>query len=109
MSSVFFHGRGAGGLGVVAVRDQARVRRTDHIVIAGQPVDSAGGVDRAGDDADRPAAAGAQHWNAAAYKARLWQSIPALTVTTGHIELGIYSDANANNWIRADDFSLTRS
>lgn len=99
------------------------------------------------------------HWNAAAYKARLWQAIAlpnstytlrawvksgggqnraeifarafggtdksasiassisawtqitisGLTVTNGRIEVGVYSDANAGNWVRVDDFSLTRS
>ncbi|MFC9689268.1 family 43 glycosylhydrolase [Kribbella sp. NPDC056951] len=99
------------------------------------------------------------HWDDAAYKARLWQSIAVpngtytlrawvrggggqnraeifargyggsdkvasiassisawtqitisgINVTNGTVEVGVYSDAKANNWVRADDFSLTRS
>jgi hypothetical protein len=36
-------------------------------------------------------------------------SISGITVTSGSIQIGISSTANAGNWIYADDFSLIRT
>jgi hypothetical protein len=33
-------------------------------------------------------------------------SIPGIAVTTGNIELGVTTTANANQWIDIDDFTL---
>jgi hypothetical protein len=33
-------------------------------------------------------------------------SIPNINVTNGSIQVGVYSDAKAGNWVNADDFSL---
>jgi len=33
-------------------------------------------------------------------------TISGIVVTGGSIQIGLYSDANADNWVRADDFSL---
>lgn len=37
-----------------------------------------------------------------------WQevSISDISITNGKIQVGIYSDANAGNWVFFDDFSL---
>ncbi|GAA0136840.1 hypothetical protein YSY43_36810 [Paenibacillus sp. YSY-4.3] len=35
--------------------------------------------------------------------------IPNIPVTNGQIEIGVYSNANANNWAAFDDFYLTRN
>jgi len=35
-------------------------------------------------------------------------TISGIAVTSGSIQVGLYSDANANNWVRADDFTLIR-
>jgi hypothetical protein len=36
-------------------------------------------------------------------------SITGITVTTGSIQVGVSSEANANNWLNVDDFSLVRA
>ena len=36
-------------------------------------------------------------------------SISGIAVTNGSIQVGVSSDANAGNWVYADDFSLTRN
>lgn len=36
-------------------------------------------------------------------------TIPNINVTNGQCDVGVYSIANANNWVIADDFSLTKN
>jgi hypothetical protein len=36
-------------------------------------------------------------------------TIPAIKVTNGSIQVGVYSDANAGNWVNVDDFSLVQT
>jgi hypothetical protein len=36
-------------------------------------------------------------------------TLSGITVTNGSVQIGVDSDANANNWVRVDDFSLTTS
>ncbi|NUS15838.1 MAG: family 43 glycosylhydrolase [Streptomyces sp.] len=36
-------------------------------------------------------------------------SIPGITVTSGSIQVGVSSDANAGNWVNVDDFSLVQT
>lgn len=36
-------------------------------------------------------------------------TVPGITVTNGSIQVGVQSDANAGNWVNADDFSLVRT
>jgi hypothetical protein len=36
-------------------------------------------------------------------------TIPHITVTTGQCEIGVHSDANAKDWVEADDFSLIKN
>ncbi len=36
-------------------------------------------------------------------------SVPGITVTNGSIQVGVFSDANAGNWVNVDDFSLVRT
>lgn len=36
-------------------------------------------------------------------------TIPNINVTNGQCDVGVFSVANANNWVIADDFSLTRN
>jgi hypothetical protein len=35
--------------------------------------------------------------------------VAGITVTTGSIQIGVYSDANSGNWVNVDDFSLVRT
>ena len=36
-------------------------------------------------------------------------TVSGITVTNGSIQVGVYSDANANNWVNVDDFSLVQT
>ncbi|WP_239004528.1 hypothetical protein [Paenibacillus tepidiphilus] len=36
-------------------------------------------------------------------------TIPNIAVTNGSAQIGVYSVANAGNWLRVDDWSLTRN
>ena len=36
-------------------------------------------------------------------------TISGITVTNGSIQVGVFSDANAGNWVNVDDFSLTQT
>lgn len=40
-----------------------------------------------------------------------WTKVTAsgITVTNGSIQVGVFSDANADNWVNVDDFSLVQT